>query len=163
MAKYQLAQLNIARMKYPLESPGMGDFVANLEDVNALADASPGFVWRLQSEDGDATSIRFFGPDTVVNMSVWEDVASLHGFVYRSAHTAVMGRRKEWFERMREAYTVLWWIPRGSLPTLEQARSRLELLRSKGPTEAAFTFKKAFAAPDTEREIDEFEDLCPAT
>lgn len=96
-------------------------------------------------------------------MSVWEDVASLHGFVYRSAHTAVMGRRKEWFERMREAYTVLWWIPRGSLPTLEQARSRLELLRSKGPTEAAFTFKKAFAAPDTEREIDEFEDLCPAT
>lgn len=165
MSRYHLAQLNIAQMKYPLESAGMADFVANLDRVNALADDSPGFIWRLQDEDGDATGIRYFGPETLVNMSVWRDVASLHDFVYRSAHAAIMSRRKEWFERMREAYTVLWWVPRGKVPGLDEASHRLERLRSRGPTAAAFTFKKAFPAPDTvaNSRPGEFEDLCPGT
>lgn len=165
MSRYHLAQLNIAKMKHPLEAPEMADFVANLDAINALADGSPGFVWRLQTEEGDATAIRTFGPDTLVNMSVWTDVESLHDYVYRSAHAAIMSRRKEWFERTREAYTVLWWMPRGSIPTVDEAKEKLGRLRSVGPTPEAFTFKKVFPAPDAapERSIDGLEDLCPAT
>lgn len=165
MSRYQLAQLNIAKMKHPLESPAMADFVANLETVNALADRSPGFVWRLQTDDGDATGIRFFGPDTLVNMSVWSDVESLHNYVYRSAHTGIMSRRKEWFERTEEAYTVLWWVPENHVPNLEEAKERLNRLRSRGPGPEAFTFKKPFPAPDSADKADVagFDDLCPAT
>ncbi|MFC6670797.1 DUF3291 domain-containing protein [Marinobacterium aestuariivivens] len=149
MSRYQLAQLNIARMKYPLESPEMADFVANLERINALADTSPGFVWRLQGKEGDATSLRFFGDDVLVNMSVWEDVEALHAYAYRSAHAGIMRRRREWFERMESVYTVLWWIPAGHRPTPEEASAKLALLHEEGPTAAAFTFKQAFAAPGT--------------
>ena len=164
MSRYNLAQLNVARMKFPLEAPEMADFVASLERINALADRSPGFVWRLQTEEGDATGIDFFGPGVLVNMSVWTDLAPLHDYVYRSAHAGVMRRRKEWFQRMAQGHTVLWWIPEGATPTLQEARDRLERLRKSGPTAAAFTFKKPFPAPGAGAPATrEFEDLCPAS
>jgi len=165
MSRYELAQLNIAIMKEPLESPGMADFVANLDRINALAEASDGFVWRLQTEEGDATALRPMGENTLVNMSVWRDVASLNGFVYRSGHIEVMRRRKEWFERMSDAYFVLWWIPRGHRPSMDEASAKLALLRTKGPTPEAFTFRQAFDAPDAlaPRAPVAFGDPCPAT
>jgi len=146
VSAYQLAQLNIAKMKFAIDAPEMTDFVARLEAVNALADESPGFVWRLQTEDGDATAVDYFGPDYLVNMSVWADVDSLHGYVYRSAHNEVMAQRKLWFDRMLEAYSVLWWIPAGTVPTIAQADERLQCLRHNGPGAEAFTFKQIFAA-----------------
>jgi hypothetical protein len=147
MPEFNIAQLNVARMKFALDDPAMADFVAQLENINALADASPGFVWRLQSEDGDATSIDCFGADTLVNMSVWIDLESLHRYVYRSAHNRIMARRKQWFAHMLDAYSVLWWVPDGHLPTPHEARLRLEALRRHGPTPQAFTFKRPFSAP----------------
>ena len=146
MSAYHLAQLNIAKMKFAIDAPELADFVARLEDVNALADESPGFIWRLQTEDGDATAIDHFGSDYLVNMSVWEDVDALHSYVYRSAHNEVMAQRKLWFDRMLEAYSVLWWIPAGTIPTIAQADERLQCLRLNGPGPEAFTFKQIFAA-----------------
>jgi hypothetical protein len=164
MSKYELAQLNIARMKESLASPAMADFVNNLERINALAESSAGFVWRLQTEEGDATALRPMGEDTLVNVSVWKDVASLNKYVYQSAHVEIMRRRKEWFERMKEAWVVLWWIPKGHRPTVQEAIAKLELLRANGPTAQAFTFKKAFAAPDAEQPDKPFAfgNECPA-
>src|SRR5262245_27632758 len=161
---FQLAQLNIAVMKAPLESPAMADFVANLDRINALAEAAPGFVWRLQTEEGDATAMRPLGDNVLVNMSVWQDVASLNRYVYKSAHLEVMRRRKEWFERMVEAYLVLWWIPRGHRPTIDEASARLELLRKDGPGARAFNFRNAFPPPDAVQPAAPFAfgDACPA-
>ena len=135
-------------MKYTIVSAEMAGFVDNLETINALADGSPGFVWRLQTENGDATSIDFFGSDVLVNMSIWEDVESLHNFVYKTAHGKIMSRRKEWFHRVEEAYTVLWWAVEAEIPSLDQAKSKLELLRLQGPTAGAFTFKQTFSSPE---------------
>jgi hypothetical protein len=165
MSTYELAQLNIALMREPLESPGMADFVANLERINALAEASPGFVWRLKTEDGDATALRPMGEQTLVNMSVWRNVAALNDYVYKSAHVEIMRRRKEWFEQVREAYQVLWWVRKGHRPAIEEASARLELLRTKGPTAEAFTFKQAFPPPDAVQSSSPLElgDECPAT
>lgn len=151
MSAYELAQLNIAIMKEPLESPSMADFVANLDRINALAESSPGFVWRLQNEDGDATALRPMGEDTLVNMSIWRDVESLNKFVFGSAHVEIMRRRKEWFERMGEAYVVLWWVRQGHRPTEAEAIAKLQVLRAKGPTEEAFTFRQAFLPPDAQQ------------
>jgi hypothetical protein len=148
MSVYQLAQLNIAKMKQPLESPGMADFVANLERINALAEASPGFVWRLQDEAGDATAIRPFGEDVLVNLSVWRDVEALKDYVYQSAHAEMLKRRNEWFARMGEAHMVLWWVPAGHLPGEQEAAERLHLLREQGPTALAFSFRQAFMPAD---------------
>ena len=164
MSRYQLAQLNIAIMKEPLESPGMADFVANLDRINGLADQAEGFVWRLQTEEGDATALRPLGTDTLVNMSVWRDAASLSAFVYRSAHVEIMRRRKEWFERMEQAYLVLWWVPQGHRPTVAEAVEKLDLLRRNGPTAQAFTFRQPFNPPDAQDARVGFEwgDACPA-
>lgn len=129
----------------------LADFVANLDPINALADGSPGFVWRLATEDGDATSIRAFDDDLmIINMSVWESIDQLAEFVYRSGHVAVMRRRREWFGRMR-IYMVLWWVPEGHTPTVTEALERLAHLEEQGPTPYAFTFKQRFA-PDQSRE-----------
>jgi len=147
MSAYSLAQLNVALMKEPLESPRMADFVANLDRINALAESSPGFVWRMQTEEGNATGLRPLGDHILVNISVWRDVQSLNKYVYKSAHVEIMRRRKEWFERMREAWFVLWWIPRGHRPTIAEALARLELLRAKGPTQDAFNFRRASSLP----------------
>lgn len=164
MSAYDLAQLNIAIMKEPLESPGMADFVANLDRINKLAEGSPGFVWRLQTEEGDATAMRPIGENTLVNMSVWRDVESLNKYVYGSAHVEIMRRRKEWFERMREAYVVLWWVRKGHRPTVPEAIAKLDLLRAKSPTEEAFTFRHAFLPPDAPEPSAPFEfgNECPA-
>jgi hypothetical protein len=149
VGSHHLAQLNIARFKLPLDDPAMAGFVAALDPLNAVADTAPGFVWRLQTEDGNATSIRAFDDDLMlVNMSVWESVEALADYVYRSDHVAVMRRRREWAQRMAEAYLVLWWIPVGSIPSIDEAKERLEHLRTHGPTPAAFTFKRRFDAAE---------------
>ena len=163
MSQYELAQLNIATMKEPLDSPRMADFVANLERINALAESSPGFVWRLKTEEGDATALRPLGDTTLVNMSVWQDVASLNHYVYKTAHVEIMRRRKEWFDRMREASIVLWWVPQGHRPSVVQAIERLQLLRAQGPSPDAFTFRHAFPPPDSAERSLSFGDECPAT
>jgi heme-degrading monooxygenase HmoA len=120
-----------------------------LDPVNALADRTPGFIWRLQTEDGNATAIRPFEDDRVaVNLSVWESLEALGEFVYASRHLEVLQRRREWFEHMAEAYLVLWWIPAGTTPTVEEAKARLEALRERGPSPHAFTFREPFPPPD---------------
>lgn len=164
MPAHELAQLNIAIMKEPLDSPGMADFVANLDRINALAEASPGFAWRLQTEEGDATAMRPMGEDTLVNLSVWRDVESLNRYVYGSAHIEIMRRRKEWFERLQEAHFVLWWVRKGHRPSVAEAIAKLEVLRTKGPTEEAFTFRHAFPPPDAPQPSSPFGfgDECPA-
>ncbi len=149
MPGFHLAQLNIGRLLAPLESPQLAPFVEALEPINALADGAPGFVWRLQTEDGDATAIRPFDDDMmIVNMSVWESLEALADFVYRSDHLAVMRRRREFFERMAEAFIVLWWVPAGHRPSAAEAKDRLARLRRDGPSQEAFTFRSPFPAPD---------------
>lgn len=150
MSAYHLAQLNIAWMKAPLEAPEMADFVANLERINALAEASSGYVWRLQDEAGDATAIRPFGDEVLVNMSVWKDVQSLSDYVYKSAHTEMLKRRREWFERVEQMHQVLWWVPAGHRPGMVEATERLAYLREHGATAQAFTFRQPFSKPEVE-------------
>ena len=163
--RYELAQLNIAVMREPLESPTMADFVDNLDRINALADAAPGFVWRLQSDDGNNTDNRPLGDNVLVNISVWRDVQSLEHYVYRTAHVEIMRRRKEWFERMAEAFFVLWWVPAGHRPDVAEAARRLEMLRSLGPTPDAFSFRTAFGPPGAAGAGPSFDlgSACPAT
>lgn len=131
-----------------MDDPVMADFAAALDEVNAIADQSPGFVWRLQDDAGNATAIRPYEDERVmVNMSVWESVAALRAFVYgQRRHKHYLQRRREWFEHMDEAYVVLWWVPAGHIPSIDEAKERLEHLRAHGPTEHAFTFREAFAA-----------------
>jgi uncharacterized protein DUF3291 len=151
MSDYTLAQLNIGVIRGPMDSPVMAQFAASLEGINALADSSPGFIWRLQTEAGDATALRpFDDPGMLVNMSVWRDLDCLRQFVYQSAHAPLMRRRREWFERMTQSYMVLWWIPRGHVPSVEEAMARLTMLRERGPSAEAFTFRDAFAPPDAQ-------------
>jgi hypothetical protein len=148
--RWHIAQLNVARASTPLDSPLLADFMAALDDINALAEASRGFVWRLKSDSGNATDIKITGdPNLIVNMTVWETVEALFDFVYRTAHTKVMVRRWEWFEKPAEAYQVLWWVPAGHVPTLDEAFARLDQLRCNGPSVHAFTFKERHAPPDS--------------
>jgi heme-degrading monooxygenase HmoA len=147
--KYHLAQVNIGRFIRPVEDPANADFVDALDQVNALAEASPGFVWRLTGDGNNATDIKPFpdDPNMAINMSVWESVDALAAFVYRNMdHRAVMRRRREWFEDMK-VYMALWWAPAGTLPTIEDAKAKLALLERLGPTQEAFTFRQPFAAP----------------
>jgi hypothetical protein len=164
MSNYQLAQINIARLKAPLDSPELKDFVDNLDRINALAENSPGFVWRLKGEGNDATSLRPMGDDVIVNMSVWRDVESLKNYVYRSAHVEILKRKREWFTRMAESHMALWWVPQGHQPTASEAAIKLRVLREKGPSPEAFTFASAFAAPDAPDASApfSFRDTCPA-
>jgi hypothetical protein len=142
---WHVAQLNVARATAPLDSPALAEFMAALDGVNALADAAPGFVWRLQSDSGNATDVRLWGdPLLIANMSVWSSIDALFDFVYRTAHNAVMIRRREWFERPAEAHQVLWWIPAGHTPQLGEGLERLAHLRAHGPSAHAFTFKQRF-------------------
>lgn len=145
---YELAQVNVAVLKAPLDSPQLADFVAWLGPINALADAAPGFVWRLQSDEGNATSIRIFDTDgLIVNMSVWESIEALQAYVYKSPHIAVLRRRREWFEQMGESHLALWWTPRGERPSIADAEERLLHLRRVGPSAYAFTIKEQFPPP----------------
>jgi hypothetical protein len=151
---YVLAQVNFGRLLAPLDSPQLADFAVALEPVNAVADAAPGFVWRLQTEDGNATAVGGFEQDAagagiLINMSVWESVEALGAYVYGDAHIAVLRRRREWFSRLKDAYLALWWIPRGHVPTVGEAEDRVRYLRAHGPTPHAFTLREHFPAPDS--------------
>ena len=145
-----IAQVNVARALDPLDSPALADFVAALAPVNALADAAPGFVWRLQTEDGDATAVRIWDdPRVIVNLSVWASLEALWTFVYGGAHVGVMQRRRQWFERPVESHMALWWVPAGTTPTVAEAVARLADHRRNGPAPRAFDFKHPFT-PDGE-------------
>lgn len=144
--RWHLAQLNIGRMVAPTTAPEVAEFMAALDPINALAEAAPGFVWRLQTDAGNATDIHAFDdPLLLLNMSVWESIEALRAFTYTTDHTDVLRRRREWFERLDEAHLVLWWVPAGHIPTLAEAIGRLGQLRRDGPTPAAFTFRVPFA------------------
>jgi Domain of unknown function (DUF3291) len=166
MSRFQLAQVNVGVIKGPMVAPVMAEFAASLDRINAVADGSPGFVWRLQTEEGDATSIRpFENENLLINMSVWRDLKSLNEYVYSSAHAQVMRRRREWFERMQEAYLALWWIPAGHRPTIPEAIAKLDGLRANGPTADVFNFRQVFPPPDAPnpRLSVSFGDECPTT
>ncbi|MFG2950855.1 DUF3291 domain-containing protein [Streptomyces adustus] len=144
-AAYELAQVNIARLKFPLDSPELKDFVDALDPVNATADTAGGFVWRLASESGDATDIPVFGDEwLIVNMSVWRDSDALTAFMYQGRHRELLARRREWFERVQEAMATLWWVPAGHRPTVAEAEDRLRHLRAHGATPYAFTLRTTF-------------------
>jgi hypothetical protein len=144
---HHLAELNIARAVAPLDEPAMANFVANLDRVNAIGDASPGFVWRLQDESGAATSIRAFDdPLIIVNLTVWESIEALRSYAYRSGHVEVFRRRHEWFVPLDGPSLVLWWVPSEHRPTVAEAKARLERLAADGPTAEAFTLKTTFSA-----------------
>ena len=165
MSAFHLAQLNIALPKEPLDTPLLAEFVAALEPVNAAADAAPGFVWRLQTDDGDATGIRAFGDDRlVVNMSTWASLEALRAFAYTNGlHKSVMARRSEWFDRI-ETYLCLWWVPAGHRPSVDEAKKRLERLASEGPTPFAFTFRNLYPPDDALIETTDWSGFepCPA-
>ncbi|MET0294988.1 MAG: DUF3291 domain-containing protein [Phenylobacterium sp.] len=159
-ATYELAQVNIGRLKAPLDSPLIKEFVDNLDRINALADASPGFIWRLKGYGDNATDLSpYEDPLIIPNMSVWKDVAHLGAFVYRSGHIQIMRRRAEWFEHM-ENFQALWWVPAGYRPTVEEAKAKLELIAAKGPTAEAFTFWSPFPSPDQTQPADPVLDRC---
>ncbi|MDQ4091643.1 MAG: DUF3291 domain-containing protein [Actinomycetota bacterium] len=140
-----LAQLNVGRLRAPMDDPLIDDFRLNLAPVNALAEASPGFVWRLQDDSGDATGIKPFDDELeIVNLTVWESVDALADFTYRSGHVELLRRRREFFEAPSQPILCLWWIPERTLPTVEEAIGRLEHLRANGPTPVAFTFRHRF-------------------
>lgn len=144
-----LAQVNIGKVRFGLESPEMADFVNNLEPINAIAEKSPGFVWRLKDESGDATNVKVEdNPDIIVNMSVWENVESLKHFMFKTHHISFLKRKKEWFVPMAEASYALWWVPKGYIPTVQEAMTRLEHLRKHGESKEAFSFKSNYAKPD---------------
>lgn len=146
---FYLAQVNIARVRAPLTDPLMADFINGLERINGLADAAPGFIWRLKTESGDATSIRAFGDDRIiVNMSVWESVDALFQFAYASDHVDFFRRRAEWFEKMSVPSVVMWWIRAGHTPTTAEAEQKHTHLIEHGATPQAFTFKQRFTVED---------------
>lgn len=141
--KMQLAQINIARTKAAMDEPLMKEFVDNLVPINAIAEASPGFVWRLQDESGDATSIQAFDdPSLIVNLSVWESVESLKSFLFKTHHIDFLKRKSEWFEKLDEANYVLWWVPEGHQPSVAEAKERLLYFREHGESDFAFSFKR---------------------
>jgi heme-degrading monooxygenase HmoA len=161
-----LAQVNIARMRGALESEVMAGFVARLDEINALADRSPGFVWRLQTGEGNATYLRPYDDDRILfNLSVWESLEHLRDYVYRSAHVEVLRNRQEWFSKFEGAFLALWWVPAGHRPSIDEAKKRLAHLDEHGPTPFAFTFRMTFAPdPVAVQAVDwsAFEP-CPAT
>ena len=149
MATYQLAEINVARMKgYDINDPVMKEFVDNLGRVNKLAESSQGFVWRLKDESNNATSLNPYDDEQVIiNISVWENIDSLERFTYQTFHTEFLRRRKEWFQKFGKAYLAMWWIPTGQFPTVEEAVARLDYLEANGPTERAFSFRKKYDSP----------------
>ncbi len=142
---HHLAQFNVGRLKAPLHDPRLADFVAQLAIINAIADQTPGFVWRLKDEGDNATNICPYADDLmIVNFSIWESMEALFQFVYRSQHGKVMGDRRQWFVPATQANLCLWWIDTGTIPTVNDAKTRLEHLRKWGATPYAFSFKDSF-------------------
>jgi len=149
--RWHLAQLNVGRMVAPLNAPEIDGFRAQLDPINALADADPGLVWRLQTEARNATDIRPTEDDLfLINLSVWRSIEALRAFTYTTAHVQVLRHRRSWFEQLAAAHLVLWWVPAGHIPSIDEALARLDRLRREGPTPAAFTFRTPFA-PEADR------------
>ena len=166
MNALHIAQVNIGRMKAALEDPVMAGFVARLEEINALADRSPGFIWRLQTSEGNATYLRPYDDDRILfNMSVWESIEHLKRYVYYTAHVEVLRQRQAWFEKFAGAYTALWWIPKGHVPSIDEAKKRLAHLDAHGPAPFAFTFKNPFPADEEVVRNTDWSSFkpCPAT
>jgi hypothetical protein len=153
---FELAQVNIGRLTAPVDSPVLAGFMAALDPVNAAAEQAPGFIWRLQTEDGNATAIQAFEWDAagsagvIVNMSVWTDTEHLGAFVYGEMHRQIMRRRREWFCLMREAYLACWWVPAGHRPGTGEAEDRIRYLRAHGPTPHAFNLRVSYPPPGGE-------------
>ena len=148
---WHLAQLNVGRMVAPLDAPEIDGFRAQLDPINALADADPGLVWRLQTEAGNATDIRPTEDDLfLINLSVWRSIEALRAFTYTSGHVQILRQRRSWFEQLAAAHLVLWWVPAGHIPSIDEALARLDRLRREGPSPAAFTFRTPFA-PEADR------------
>jgi len=149
MTQWHIAQMNVGTALYPLDDPRIAEFMNNLDAVNALAEQSPGYVWRLKSDSGNATDIKVSDdPLFIVNMSVWQSVEALFDFVYKTSHQGVMAKRRQWFERPAGQYLVLWWVPAGHQPTPQEGLDRLRELNRHGPTPAAFTFRAKFPPPN---------------
>jgi Domain of unknown function (DUF3291) len=167
-----LAQVNIGRLRAPLDDPQLAAFVEALDPVNAAADRAPGFVWRLQTEDGNATAVEAFTWDAgdsaglIINMSVWTDVEHLTAFVLGDLHRAILRQRREFFQKMTEAYLACWWVPTGHRPTTDEAEERVGYLRANGPSPFAFTLRHHFPPPDDEAPAgalrNDDDRLCPA-
>jgi Domain of unknown function (DUF3291) len=148
-AGWHVAQVNIALLSAPLDSPRLASFVEQLEPINAVADGAPGFVWRLQTDGGDATGVRAFGDERIiVNLTVWRTIEELADYVFASRHAEVLRRRRAWFDKMAEGHLALWWIPAGSIPTVQEAERRLGILRERGPSPEAFTLRERYPHPD---------------
>ena len=149
MAAFHLAQVNVARLLAPVDSPQLAGFVSRLDEVNALAEAAPGFVWRLKDDvTNNATAVVVYDDDKIiVNMSVWVSIEALRAFTYSGAHLEVFKQRRDWFSYMREAATAMWWVPAGHVPDVAEARDRLAHLRAHGPTAFAFPFGAPFPPP----------------
>ena len=150
MTAYQLAEINIARMKgVNILDPIMQEFVDNLDHINALAESSEGFIWRLKDDSNNATQLNPYNDEQViVNISVWKDVESLSEFVYRTVHTDFLKRRSEWFQKFGQAYFAMWWIESNDYPTIEDAKNRLDHLQNHGPSLYAFNFREKYEAPE---------------
>jgi hypothetical protein len=158
-----LAQLNVGRLKAPIDDPMIDDFRINLARINSLAEHSPGYVWRLQDESGDATSIKLFGDELeIINLTVWESIEVLADFTYRSGHVHILRRRREFFEAPDLPILCLWWIPEGTIPTVEEAIARLNFLRAHGPSPRAFTFRHRFEPGSEAAQVGSHLDECPA-
>lgn len=149
LEQYHLAQVNVAKLRAPLDHPEMADFVAQISDINAKADEDPGFVWRLRSEGADdATSIRAFDDEMVlITLTVWRSLEALSHYVYHGAHAGIMRDRRRWFVKTNQPILALWWLPIDQVPTVEQAKERLAHLREHGSTEYAFSFHRSFPPP----------------
>ena len=148
--QFHLAQLNMGRIRFLLDDPRMAGFMNRLDEVNALADRTDGFVWRLQTDEGNATALRPYEDDRdLINMSVWESIDALNAFTYHSTHVEVFRQRQEWFEPATEATLVMWWVPTGHIPSIEEGIGRLDQLRRDGPTTGAFTFRDQFEPVET--------------
>jgi len=167
MPTFHIAQVNIGRVKAPIDDPIMAGFVSQLDAINALADRSPGFVWRLQTDSGNATYFRPYPEDDriLMNMSVWESIEALRDYVYRGAHAEVMRQRRNWFELFSGVYVALWWVPAGHRPGIDEARKRLEHLDAHGPTQFAFTFARTFPPDELFQSAIDWSSFvpCPAT
>ncbi|MCJ1884377.1 DUF3291 domain-containing protein [Pseudomonas sp. LA21] len=147
-SNYHLAQVNIAKARAPLDHPVMKGFVDQLDHINRLAESSPGFVWRLQTDEGDATAIRAFDdPLIIVNLSLWESVEALREYVYGGEHLAVLRQKRDWMEKLPTPSLALWWLPAGELPDVRMARRKLELLQAQGASPEVFTFARPFPMP----------------
>ncbi|MEO6454562.1 MAG: DUF3291 domain-containing protein [Ginsengibacter sp.] len=149
MGEYQIAEINIARMKgVNINDPVMKEFVDNLDRVNALAESSAGFVWRLKDDTNNATSINPYNDEQVIiNVSVWQNIESLENFMYKSFHSGFLKRRKAWFQLFGKAYTAMWWIPKSHLPTIDEAVEKLDYLQKNGASEKVFDFRKKYLPP----------------